>query len=97
MKYQANDKPHPLESVVLEIFKARQVLDCVILAEGLKGDPYSATNLRTNPKGPKLGMSGNRAYLVVAEDVLGYMHSQGKVEIDDMGWYHLAREMAEAQ
>jgi hypothetical protein len=32
---------------------------------------------------------GNRAYRVVAEDVLGYMHSQGHLTLDRDGWYVL--------
>jgi hypothetical protein len=89
------DRPHPLEPIAREVFKVRPVLDRVILAEGLKGDPFTSTSLKPNPKGPKLGMSGNRAYLVVAEDVLGYMACQGKIVADSMGWWRLDQKTVE--
>jgi hypothetical protein len=31
----------------------------------------------------------HRAYLKVAEDVLGYMKGQGKLRVDDEGWHRL--------
>lgn len=83
-------RPHPLEAAALEIFAVRPVLDRVILAEGLKGNSFSSTHIKPRKGGPKLGMSGDRAYLVVAEDVLGYMESQGKVCRDSMGWFRLS-------
>jgi hypothetical protein len=33
--------------------------------------------------------SGNRAYRIVAQDVLGYMCEQGHLTMDRWGWYHL--------
>jgi hypothetical protein len=80
---------HPLEGVARAIFRARPAQDRVTLAEGLKGDPFGSTHIRPRKGSPKLGMSGDRAYLVVAEDVIGCMASQGKIEKGEDGWYRL--------
>ena len=60
----------------------------------LAGDPHSCLFLETPKNRPKLGISPNRAYLAVAEDVLGYMLGQGRVIRDEAGWYRLAGDEA---
>jgi hypothetical protein len=69
--------PHPLEPVVRDAFRGRSVHDRVTLACHLKGCTH-------------LSGGGDRAYLKVAEDVLGYMESQGKLTIDAQGWHRRA-------
>lgn len=72
-----NSNPHPLESVAREAFKEREAHDRVTLGMFLGGNCL--------PRG------GDSAYLKVAEDVLGYMESQGKIERDSLGWCRLAK------
>ncbi len=83
-------EPHPLESVARAVFAKRPTLDRTSLAMGLcNPDPFTATFIEPGPDAPKLGISPNRAYLMVAEDVLGVMHGQGKLVRDPWGWYRL--------
>ncbi len=85
------DAPHPLEAAVIEIFKKRSPQDRVTLACGLSSpNPWCSATIKLGPKSPRLGISPNKAYLMVAEDVLGWMHSQGKLARDADGWYRLA-------
>lgn len=85
------DEPHPLEVAVVEVFRKRSPQDRTTLACGLMSpNPWSATTIKVGPDGPHLGISPNRAYLMVAEDVLGWMHKQGKLVRDGTGWYRLA-------
>ena len=86
-----SNQPHPLEASVLAIFEKRPVQDRVTLAAGMSDpDPYTTTFIKTGPDAPKLGIAPNKAYLMVAEDVLGWMYAQGKLSKDTLGWYRLA-------
>lgn len=73
--------PHPLESVVRDAFRWRTVHDRVTLASHMKG---------VSDLSGKDGAKGDRAYLLVAEDVLGCMTCQGKLYVDADGWHRLA-------
>ena len=88
------DQSHPLEIAVRAVFAKRSPLDRTTLAMGLAGDPHSAVFIASPKGGPKLGISPNRAYLAVAEDVLGSMLDQGKLARDESEWYHLAPDEA---
>lgn len=72
---------HPLDSVVRDAFRKSQVQDRVTLATHMKGVTFFSG---------KGGSRGDKAYLLVAEDVLGCMADQGKLVTDEMGWYQLA-------
>jgi len=73
--------PHPLESVVRDAFRKGPAQDRITLATHMKGvDHFTG----------KDGSRGDKAYLLVAEDVLGCMACQGKLVTDAMGWYRLA-------
>lgn len=88
-------EPHPLEDAALAVFAKRPTLDRTSLAMGLcNPDPFTATFLEPSSAAPKLGISPNRAYLMVAEDVLGVMHGQGKLVRNPWGWYRLKSDSA---
>lgn len=82
---------HPLEASVIEVFRKRSPLDRSTLANGLASpDPWCCVHIEFGPGHPKLATSPAQAYLIVAEDVLGWMHGQGKLVKDEAGWYRLA-------
>jgi hypothetical protein len=70
---------HPLHDVVVEIMKRDSHQDATTLGMALSGGGLSG----------KRGVSGNRAYRLVAGDVLGCMHEQGYLDRDESGWYVL--------
>lgn len=80
VKIRPSVEPHPLESVVMEAFLTSPAHDRVTLACFLSG----CTGFRG-----KSAATGDKAYLVVAEDVLGHMESQGKLHTDRDGWHRL--------
>lgn len=61
-----SSRPHPLESVVLRMADAGEILDVTTVACALAGGLFREKK-------------GRNAYRVVAADVLGYMTSQGKL------------------
>ncbi len=73
--------PHPLESAVRDAFRKGPAHDRVTLADHMKGVSHLSG---------KDGAKGDRAYLLVAEDVLGCMTCQGKLCVDADGWHRLA-------
>jgi hypothetical protein len=81
LKFRPTTRPHPLHGAVVEIFRRDPHQDVTTLAIALSGC--------TGFSG-KGAAKGDRAYRVVAEDVLGYMHSQGHLARDEHGWYVLA-------
>jgi hypothetical protein len=68
---------HPLHDVVVEIMKGDRCQDATKLGMALSGGGLSG----------KGGVSGNRAYRLVASDVLGCMYEQGYLDRDEFGWY----------
>jgi hypothetical protein len=72
--------PHPLEPVVLEIASRVGLLDVPKLAHELCGCCVFRG---------RRAASGNRAYHIVAEDVLGYMFNRGRLAIRHDGWYEV--------
>jgi len=70
---------HPLHDVVVEIMKRDRYQDATKLGMALSGGGLSG----------KGGESGNRAYRLVASDVLGCMYEQGYLDRDESGWYVL--------
>lgn len=72
---------HPLEPFVLDLLQRRPHIDVAILAPELSGC--------TTFLGRCAGV-GNKAYRVVAEDVLGCMVSDGTLKRTREGWYVLA-------
>ncbi len=70
---------HPLHDVVVEIMKRDRCQDATKLGMALSGGGLSG----------KRGVSGNRAYRLVAGDVLGCMYEQGYLDRDELGWYVL--------
>lgn len=76
-----DNKPHPLEGLVLKAFKEHAVLDVTLLI------PYLSGTTSFMGRG---AVTGNRAYRTVAKDVLGYMQCQGRLVRDGVGWYRLA-------
>jgi hypothetical protein len=73
-------KRHPLHDMVVEIMKRDRCQDATKLGMALSGGGLSG----------KGGVSGNRAYRLVAGDVLGCMYEQGYLDRDEFGWYVLA-------
>jgi hypothetical protein len=70
---------HPLHDLVVEIMKADRCQDATKLGMALSGCPLSG----------KSGVAGNRAYRLVASDVLGCMYEQSFLNRDEFGWYVL--------
>jgi hypothetical protein len=70
-------KRHPLHDVVVGIMKRDRCQDATKLGMALSGGGLSG----------KGGVSGNRAYRLVAGDVLGCMYQQGYLDRDEAGWY----------
>ena len=81
MKPRPNNKPHPLEDVVLRAFA--------------KSDHQDASSLGYFLAGAILRGGGNKSYHTVAKDVLGYMEGQGKLRRDEVGWYYLDTKSVE--
>ena len=81
LRHRDDVKPHPLESIVLKAFQDGDRLDATKLFPYLAG---------CSAFGGKGAASGNKAYLIVAKDVLGFMEAQGKLGRDREGWYLLA-------
>jgi hypothetical protein len=75
-----SNEPHPLEGAVLRAFTEHEALDATSLSCLLAGCMF----LRNQSGGDAM-----RAYRTVAEDVLGYMESQGKLIQRPDGWHHL--------
>jgi hypothetical protein len=73
---------HPLEPFVLDLLQRRPHIDVAILAPELSG---CTTFLG------RRAATGNKAYRVVAEDVLGCMASDGTLQRTREGWYVLAK------
>ena len=73
-------KPHPLTPIVVEIARRVGCLDVAKLANELSG--CAAFRGRR-------ASGARKAYLYVAEDVLGCMHDDGHFIIDADGWYRL--------
>jgi hypothetical protein len=71
-----NNKPHPLQGVAMAAFAERSAHDATSLGYFLAGAHVTG---------------GARAYRTVAKDLLGYMESQGLIERDDVGWFHLKK------
>jgi hypothetical protein len=75
---------HPLHDLVVQIMASDQCQDATKLGVALSGCTLSG----------KSGVSGNRAYRLVASDVLGCMYEQGYLDRDESGWYVLPSEVA---
>ena len=81
-KLQLMEFPDPTpgpHDVVVEIMKRDRCQDATKLGMALSGGGLSG----------KRGASGNRAYRLVASDVLGCMYEQGYLDRDEFGWYVL--------
>jgi hypothetical protein len=75
---------HPLHDAVVQIMASDRCQDATKLGVALSGCPLSG----------KSGVAGNRAYRLVASDVLGCMFEQGYLDRDESGWYVLAPDVA---
>jgi hypothetical protein len=75
-------KLHPLHRNVVEILRREPRQDATKLAVELSG----CTGFRG-----RRAATGFKSYRTVAEDVLGYMFSQGHLTQDEDGWYMLAQ------
>lgn len=71
---------HPLERIVLDALQEHEAIDPPILFQYLTGVTWFSG---------KYAAVGNKAYLTVARDVLDCMTSQGKLRVDEDGWYRL--------
>ena len=81
-KYKPNPDPHPLEDIAMRAFAKEPRQDATTLSSFMSGCTVF---------GGKDGSKGMSAYKTVADDVLGYMREQGKLVIEQSGWYGLAR------
>lgn len=82
--FRASHTLHPLDFVVVHVARQVGVLDISKLACELSGCAVFSG---------KRAASAIRAYSIVAEDVLGYMHSQGRLNLREDGWYELIAEL----
>jgi hypothetical protein len=75
-----NETPHPLAALVWKAIEERSTVDTSTIAYELAG---------------AIVKGGRKAYRTVARDVLGYMHDQGLLIIDEQGWYRKAPKQEE--
>lgn len=78
IKRALSQDPHPLQDIVLRAFSESAEHDTISLAVFMAG----CTSL-TDEKGKDC----MAAYRIVAEDVLGYLESQGYLFQDQEGWH----------
>ena len=83
LKLHNTDELHPLEPIVLKALEERSCIDVPVLFSYLTGvSGFFGSRAKT----------ATNSYTVVAEDILGYMLSQGKLYLDDIGWYRLVQK-----
>jgi hypothetical protein len=80
IRLQPTTELHPLHQTVVAIFRRDPYQDVAKLAVELSGCRFLG----------KRAAGSNKAYRIVAADVLDYMLSQGHLTRDEHGWYLLA-------
>lgn len=79
MKNKLKISQHPLQQVVIDLIHKYGAMDVAKLSPLMAGGVF----------GGRRGASGNRAYEIVAKDVLDVMLELGILEVGEHGWLFL--------